>query len=130
MKRNTEGNRLLIGLIGGVALILMTMITAIFLVSRRPIVVIVPSGGATSNANAPSLATGQSMGGPPATTAEVKPTPEIVVSKMAAAPTLDDPLDPAWNKVAVVEVDLAPQQVDLSQDKEAQKILFGSRSKS
>lgn len=51
------------------------------------------------------------MGSPSATTAEVKAIPEIVVSKMGAAPTLDDPLDPAWNKVAVVEVDLAPQQV-------------------
>ena len=111
MNRNTEGNRLLIGLIGGVALILMTMITAIFLVSRRPIVVVVPSGSAPFNANIPSLATGPLMGGPPVPAAESKPIPEIVVSKMAAAPTLDDPLDPAWNRVAVVEVDLAPQQV-------------------
>ena len=107
MKDNTEGSRLLVGLVGGVALIVMTMITSIFLVSRRPIVVVVPGGGTPSNASAPSLATGSSMGGTPVPTAEVKPIPEIVVSKIATAPTLDDPLDPAWNRVAIVEVDLA-----------------------
>jgi DMSO reductase family type II enzyme heme b subunit len=108
MKRDDASNRLLIGIAGGAGLILMTMVTAIFLVSRRPIVVIVPDrqtagGGVTL----PAAATGPSATASPAEA----PPPEISVSRIVAAPAIANPLDPAWDKVAVVEVSLAPQQV-------------------
>lgn len=108
MNRDNTSNRLLIGIIGGAALILMTMITSIFLVSRRPVVVVIPDrsaySGATSVLAVP--ATSASAASPPQA-----PPPEISVTRVASAPTIDNPLDPAWEKVAVVEVALAPQQV-------------------
>lgn len=107
MKRDDTNNRLLIGIIGGAALILMTMVTAIFLVSRRPIVVIVPDKQAANAATLPATA-----GGPASATSPAEaPPPEISVSRIVSAPAIDNPLDPAWDKVAVVEVSLAPQQV-------------------
>lgn len=106
MKRDDTSNRLLIGIAGGAALILMTMVTAIFLVSRRPIVVIMPDKQAGIGGVAVPAAANVAA----AATAEAPP-PEIPVSRIAAAPDIANPLDPAWDKVAVVEVGLAPQQV-------------------
>ncbi len=109
MNRDADSNRVLIGIIGGAALIVLTMITAVFLVSRRPIVVVVPAGGALSGGPmAPALPTSSSSA--TAATAS-KPIPEIAISKVATAPGVDNPFDPIWEKIAVVEVDLAPQQV-------------------
>jgi hypothetical protein len=110
MNRNRESNRLLIGIIGGAALIVLTMITAIFMVSRRPVVVIVPSGAGAPGAVAPPVGMPPGANAGPAAAAAM-PIPEISISKVAVTPTTDDPLDPQWEKVATVEVDLAPQQV-------------------
>jgi DMSO reductase family type II enzyme heme b subunit len=86
----------------------MTMITAIFLVSRRPIVVIVPDKQTGSGVTAlPTTTNGPTIASSPAEA----PAPEISISRLLSAPSIDDPLDPAWDKVAVVEVGLAPQQV-------------------
>ncbi|MEX1027612.1 MAG: ethylbenzene dehydrogenase-related protein [Candidatus Paceibacterota bacterium] len=109
MKRDENSNRLLLGIFGGAALIVVTMITAIFLVSRRPVVVVVPRGDDASShvIPAPAAASGLNANDGPTEA----PTPEITITKLASAPSVDDPLDPAWEKIAVVEVDLAPQQV-------------------
>jgi DMSO reductase family type II enzyme heme b subunit len=116
MKRDADSNRLLIGIVGGAALILMTMISSIFLVSRRPVVVVVPTGNevAAPVALMPAASASAASAAPAASAAASAtplPIPEISISKVASAPTTEDPLDPAWNKVAVVEVALAPQQV-------------------
>ncbi len=108
MERNQENNRMLLGIIGGAVLILVTMIASIFIVTRRPVVVVIPATGESPPA-ASALAAASSAAGTTAT-AEVAP-PEIQVSKVEAAPRADDPLDPFWEKIAVAEVPLQPQQV-------------------
>lgn len=109
MNGNSDNRRLVIGLIGGALLILMTMVTSIFLVSRRPVVVVVPggvqaegSGQASASAVAPTAGT---------VAASEAPLPVISVSKIASVPDMSDPLNPAWESVAVSEIPLAPQQV-------------------
>jgi hypothetical protein len=105
MEREQENNRMLMGIIGGAVLILLTMIASIFIVTRRPVVVVVPATGESPSAMPPAA----SAAGP-AVVAETPP-PEIKVSKVATAPKTDDPLDPFWEKIAVAEVPLLPQQV-------------------
>ncbi len=109
MNGNQANDRMLMGIIGGAVLILLVMLTSIFIVTRRPVVVVVPSAvDGTSSATSvmsPSPAAGDS-----ATTA-APPLPTISIAKVASAPTTDDPLDPFWDKIAAIEVALAPQQV-------------------
>jgi len=108
MGRDQQDNRLLLGAVGAAALILMTMITAIFLVSRRPVVVVT---GSTSINQLPSPATVDSPSGsgdlPPAE----QPPPTLSVSRVEKVPAVSDPLDPAWEKIAAIEILLAAQQV-------------------
>lgn len=109
MNRDQDNNRMLMGIIGGAVLILLVMLASIFMVTRRPVVVVVPAAGdgtssATSVMPAPSSAAGT------ATTAEVPP-PTIRISKVASAPTTEDPLDPFWDRIAAADVALLPQQV-------------------
>lgn len=113
MNRDAESNRLLIGMIGGAALIVLTMITSVFLVSRRPVVVVVPGAGEAVGAS-PGVAAAPGPAGsaaPVAPMIEEPPLPEITVTKVTSAPSSDDPLDPAWDRIAAVEVPLVAQQV-------------------
>lgn len=107
MTRSRDGDtfRLMIGILGVAVLIVGTMITAVFLVSRRPVVIVVPGGGSPSNVASPAPAAAA------APTAAAEALPGISVAKVAAAPAIDNPLDPAWEKFAAVELDLTPQQV-------------------
>jgi len=112
MKRDFDDRKILIGMIGGAALIVVTMITAIFLVSRRPVVVVVPGADNAGRSGVAGPADSAAAGSPSTTIAVPEgPPPEITVAKVAAAPAIEDPLDPAWDKFAAVEVDLQPQTV-------------------
>lgn len=106
MKRDADDNRLLLGAIGGAALILTTIVVAMFMVTRRPVVVITPSQSAASTGTSPSLS-----GGQPAAATPEAPLPKLAVAKVSAVPDSNNPLDPAWDKVAVTEIPIAPQQV-------------------
>ncbi len=105
---NHENQKLLITLIAAIALIVLTMVASIFMVTRRPVVVVIPGGGdAAGTAQTASLP-------PPADTAApaaAAPLPEVTVSRLPAAPSIDNPLDPAWEQVAAVEIPLQGQQV-------------------
>ncbi len=107
MKRDRDSNRLLLGSLGGAFLILATFLAAMFLVTRRPVVVITP--GVNASATAPSST--PPVGATGAATAALAPPPELSVTKVAAVPDSNNPLDAAWDKVAAVEIPLAPQQV-------------------
>ena len=108
MNGKPDNNRMLMGIVGGALLILLVMIASVFIVTRRPVVVVVPASGEGVN-SAPS-ASGAAPTAGAATTAEV-PLPEIKVSKVSKAPATDDPLDPFWEKIAVADVAMLPQQV-------------------
>lgn len=108
MSRDQQDNRLLLGAVGAAALILMTMITAIFLVSRRPVVVVTGSTGA-SQLPSPALADLSSSSGNTPTAEPLPPT--LSVSRVEKVPALSDPLDPTWEKIAAIEIPLTAQQV-------------------
>lgn len=114
MSRDSDNNRLLIGTIGGAVLILMTMITAIFLVSRRPIVVVTNgAGGAAPSGGLAAPYAGPGQATPAGAPGAVPPTlpPVITVTRVSAVPPSDDPLNAEWDKVAAFEIPIAPQQV-------------------
>lgn len=108
MERNQDNNRMLLGILGGALLILLTMIASIFIVTRRPVVVVVPATGESQPA-ASALAGASPAAG--ATSPMEAPPVEIQVSKVDRAPSTDDPLDAFWEKIAVAEIPLQPQQV-------------------
>jgi hypothetical protein len=107
MKREAESNRLLLGAIGGAALILLLIIAAMFLVTRRPVVVITPGADVAGMAGA--IQSG--AGGPTSDAPTQAPLPELTVAKVTTVPDSNNPLDAAWDKVASVEIPIAPQQV-------------------
>jgi DMSO reductase family type II enzyme heme b subunit len=106
MNRSEDNNRMLIGIIGGALLIVLVMIASIFIATRRPVVVVVPSLDGSSGATTWTAAS-QAAG---VAAAEV-PLAEVKVAKVETAPGTEDPLDPFWDKIAVAEVALLPQQV-------------------
>ncbi len=109
MNGKPDNNRMLMGIVGGALLILLVMIASIFIVTRRPVVVVVPAAGESPD-SAASAMSGASPAVGTTTTAEA-PLPEVKVSKVAAAPATDNPLDPFWDKIAVADVAMLPQQV-------------------
>jgi hypothetical protein len=112
MNRDADSNRLLLGTIGGALLILMTMIGSLFLVTRRPVVVITP-GTSQSPVAALPKPPGEptNAGGAAVAAAAQAPPPELNVTKVAEVPDTQNPLDPAWEKIAAVTIPMVPQQV-------------------
>lgn len=108
MNHSQDDQRMFMAVVGGALLIVLVMIASIFIVTRRPIVVVVPAPGEGGAPGAPAISAA-----PPATAAPVveAPPPEIQVSKVEAAPEAEDPLDAFWQKIAVTELELVPQQV-------------------
>ncbi|MCA9192578.1 MAG: hypothetical protein KDB03_12475 [Planctomycetales bacterium] len=108
MSRDQQDNRLLLGAVGAAVLILMTMITAVFLVSRRPVVVVT---GSTDSAQIPSAATVETSSDSGTSAPAEQPPPTLSVSRVEKVPALSDPLDLTWEKIAAVEIPLTAQQV-------------------
>jgi hypothetical protein len=108
MNRKEDQTRLLIGILGGALLIVLVMMASIFIATRRPVVVVVPSA---SSGSQPATVGALAPQAPADAEAAAIPTSEIKVNKVDAAPGVDDPLDPFWEKIAAAEVPLLPQQV-------------------
>lgn len=108
MRRDLSENRLLLGALGAAALILMTMITAIFLVSRRPVVVV--TGSTSADQLLPPASVNVPSGSADIPPAE-QPPPTLSVSRVDKVPPVGDPLDAVWEKIAAIEVPMAAQQV-------------------
>ncbi len=107
MTRDSQNQKLLMMLMAGMGLVVLVMLASIFMVTRRPVVVVVPGLGETPAATvAPGTAdaTGGALAG------EV-PLPEVQLARLATLPASDNPLDPAWEQVATVDVPLQAQQV-------------------
>ncbi len=109
MNNKQDNNRMLMGIIGGAVLILLVMLASLFMVTRRPVVVVVPATGDGARSTGSAISVASSMAGATATTE--LPPPEIKLTRVTTAPTTDDPFDPFWDKIAVAEVTLLPQQV-------------------
>jgi Ethylbenzene dehydrogenase len=105
---NRENQKLLVTLITAMALIVLAMIASVFMVTRRPVVVVIPGGGETGGAAPAAAQPGTTESAAPAAGA---PLPEVAVIRLPAAPSIDNPLDPAWEQVAAVEIPLQGQQV-------------------
>lgn len=107
MNRSDDNQRLLIGIIGGATLIVLVMVASIYIATRRPVVVVVPS---LDGRAAAAPATAPAPGATGTATAEI-PQPEVTVTKVESAPATEDPLDPFWEKIAVTDVELQAQRV-------------------
>lgn len=89
------------------------MVAAVFLAGQRPVVVVVPGAPAEPpppvvTAAPPAAPPSPAPAGPPAAAAPAPPT--VTVTRIAAAPALDDPFDPAWDRVPAIDLPLQPQQ--------------------
>lgn len=111
MNRSADDSKLLVGVIGGAGLILATILAAMFLVTRRPVVVITPGAGQSSVATLPAAQPAAANSGSIAGQPTEAPLPEVLVTKVPVVPDSSNPLDAAWDRVAVVEIPLVPQQV-------------------
>lgn len=107
---NNSNQKILSTMIVGMVLIVGVLIVAIFVVTRRPVVVVVPAGGIAPAPAAGPPATDPGAAADSAAVAAAPPA-ELAVSKVDAAPSLDNPLDPFWDKISVTEIPLVPQQV-------------------
>ncbi len=110
MQRSADDNRLLLGAIGGAALILGTIFAAMFLVTRRPVVVITPSVGQSPMATSPDSAQSGAAGSP-AASQSVLPPSILTIAKISSVPDSNNPLAPEWEKIATIEIPMVPQQV-------------------
>lgn len=108
---NRNNNSLQIGwLIAGIPITIAAMLTVVFLASRRPTVVYVPSASEAAVASVASDAggtadAGLSGGGPPP-----GPPPEVKVIRVPSVPSMADPFAVEWDKSPAVELPLQPQQ--------------------
>jgi DMSO reductase family type II enzyme heme b subunit len=107
MTRDTQNQKLLMMLMAGMGLVVVVMLASIFMVTRRPVVVVVP-GAEGSQAEAGSAGSSEDATETPAAEAAM---PEVQLARLATLPALDNPLDPAWDQVAVAEIPLQAQQV-------------------
>jgi hypothetical protein len=103
-----ENQKFLLILVTALALIVIAMVSAIFLATRRPVVIVMPgSGEATATTDSSDLTSPADSG---AAGAEA-PLPELSVGRMSTAPAITNPLDPLWEQIAVTEIPLTAQQV-------------------
>lgn len=80
------------------------MMTAVIVATQRPTIVVVQSApGAPGGAGAAAA--------PAAAATPAPPAPQVVAVRVPAAPTLDDPYHPAWDRIKAVELPLQAQQV-------------------
>lgn len=105
-----ENQKLLAALVGGMGLIVLAMIVSIFIVTRRPVVIVVP-GATPAEAGAPTA--GEALPAPLSISNDAAPpaVPVIAVQRVAATPPLTDPFDPWWQNIPLTDLELQPQQV-------------------
>jgi len=106
--RSNENRKLLFGLMIALFLIVITLVVAIFLATLKPVIVVLPedpAGGATAMSPAGDRAADAAATAPSA-------SPDVIaVARLDNIPAIDDPLDPAWDRITPQRIELAPQQV-------------------
>jgi len=118
MQTPSKDTYLFVTLLSCIMVVVVAMLAAVFIAGQRPVVVVVPGTtpistaaavtGPTTPATPPTAA---ATPAPPATpTTAVPQTPEVVVQRTSLAPSIDNPLDPAWNAVTATDLPLQPQQ--------------------
>jgi hypothetical protein len=105
MTQNND-TRLVPLFIGGLFAIALMMIAVIYVATRRPVVVVVP--GLDGGANGPPIPSAVNEAG--AATVAAAPLPTISLNRVESIPSLDNPLDPAWEQIAVLDIPLEMQQ--------------------
>ena len=115
--QSNNGNQTLIILVACVGISAMVSLAAVLIAVQRPVVVVVQQGAADQAATAsaatgdsPTIATASLDAGPGSAAPSAGPT-DVTAVRVAAAPSLDDPFDSAWDDVPATEVQLLPQQV-------------------
>lgn len=103
----SNGAKQLGWLIAGIPITVAAMLTVVFLASRRPTVVFMPTGSSamSSEADVESSAADAGLGAAPA-----GPPPEIKIVRVSALPPTDDPFSSEWDKSPAAELPLQPQQ--------------------
>lgn len=109
MNRGEENNRMLMGIVSGATLIVVVMIASIYVATRRPVVVVVPSLDDGAETIAPAIDSSLADSSSGGTTAEIPI--QLTVAKVDNAPSTDNPLDAFWDSVAITELPLVAQQV-------------------
>lgn len=101
-----QNSRLVPLFIGGLFMIALMMIAVIYVATRRPVVVVIP--GTSQGTENPATAAAESSSGTSEVTAI--PLPTISLALVDSIPPIDDPLDSAWDQIAMIEIDLEMQQ--------------------
>lgn len=114
MNQNAEKQLSLLFVISSLVIVI-GMVVVIFIATRPPVVVVVPegAGGQPAAGSAAGGAAGEGTGaatGTGAAAAESALPPTLEIVRVPQAPTLDSPLDPFWQQVAVQTVKLEKQQ--------------------
>lgn len=104
-----DNSKLMILFVGGLFVVTIAMIVVIFVATRRPMVIVLPQGaGGASVVPGMPAGSGAATGVSGDATAAV-PMPEIPVMRVGATPAIANPLDPAWNQIASVEIPVEKQ---------------------
>ena len=106
MARN-DNSKMIILFIAGLFIIALTMIAVMYVSTRRPVVIVVP--GTDNSVTGPQTVAQGGGTGPEAATS-VAPPPTVSLVQTDNIPAVDDPLDPAWDKISVFEIPLEMQQ--------------------
>jgi hypothetical protein len=119
MNSRPQNTALLVLVSAAIMVTVVAMVAAVLIAGQRPVVVVVPPQAASPTTTFPASAVTTQAAVIPAVASAVgsaAPTmvetpPQVVVTRVAAAPSLDDPFDPAWDRVPVSELALEPQQM-------------------
>ena len=107
MTEQNNNSRNIIFFIGSLFVVAIAMIALIVAVTRRPVVVLVPSDTDESGVMAPGVVANAD----PATGSEAPAAPPtITLVKIESAPTIDDPLNPAWENIAKFTIPVEMQK--------------------
>ncbi len=124
MKSRPQNTPLFVILVAAVIVTVVAMVTVVLIAGQRPVVVVVPPqqtpqvqpGGQSVQPGAQATVsftstTSASASAPTSAGSPAAAPPQVVVTRVAAAPSLADPFDAAWDRVAAVELHLEPQQI-------------------
>lgn len=112
MESKPQNTSLFVTLLAVILATAVAMFAAVFIAGQRPVVVVVPAQQTEREppvvAAAPAPAPAPTGGAAAAPVAGAPPT--ITITRVAAAPPLDDPTSGVWESVPTVELPLQPQQ--------------------
>ncbi len=106
--QTNEPRKYLLVLVTALALIAIAMVSAIFMATRRPVVIVMP-GSNEPYASSEPVGTND-LPAPASDAGTAAALPELFVTR-TTTPATSDPLDPLWEQIAAIEIPLTPQQV-------------------